>query len=254
MTILPDDWMPNVPMKRVHLHWTVGTYKANSTDLASYHILIEGDGSPVRGNGSIANNAPGATGKQVSHTKNANTGAIGVSLCSMVGAKESPFTAGPNPFTQVQWTAAVSVIAQLAKRYGIAVTPVTILTHAEVEPNLNIKQNGKWDITRIPFDDTVRGYGPVGDKLRREVATALDALNSPNNAPPSDPPLKLPRFKVAGVAPSTLNIRRSPGGEKVGALPEGTRVERLGIVDGWWHVRTPAGYVGWVWHSFLVAV
>lgn len=252
MTYLPSDWMPSVSMTRIHLHWTVGNYKANSTDLKSYHILIEGDGTPVRGNGSIANNAPGAAGKRVSHTLNANTGAIGVSLCSMVGAKESPFNPGPSPFTEVQWEAAVAVIAQLAKFYGIAVTPLTILTHAEVEPNLRIKQNGKWDITRIPFDDTVRGYGPVGDKLRLEVAAALDKLSGVPDTPPTDPTLKLPRFKVSGVAPSTLNIRRAPGGEKVGALPEGTRVERLGIVDGWWHVRTPAGYTGWVWHGFLV--
>lgn len=252
MSNIPANWMPAVSMTRIHLHWTVGNYKANSTDLKSYHILIEGDGTPVRGNGSIANNAPGAPGKQVSHTLNANTGAIGVSLCSMVGAKESPFNPGPSPFTKVQWDAAVAVIAQLAKFYGIAVTPLTILTHAEVEPNLRIKQKGKWDITRLPYDDTVRGYGPVGDKLRREVAAALDKLSGVPDTPPTDPTLKLARFKVSGVAPSTLNIRRAPGGEKVGALPEGTRVERLGIVDGWWHVRTPAGYTGWVWHSFLI--
>lgn len=252
MTKIPDDWMPDVSMKRIHLHWTVGKYKANSTDLKSYHILIEGDGRPVRGHGSIANNAPGASGKPVSHTKNANTGAIGVSLCSMVGAKESPFNPGPNPFTKVQWDAAVIVIAQLALRYRIGVTPVTILTHAEVEPNLLIKQDGKWDITRLPFDNSVQGFKPVGDKLRQEVAAALDELEGASNTPPTDPTLKLPRFKVRGVAPSTLNIRRNPDGEKVGALPEGTRVERLGIVDGWWRVRTPAGFTGWVWHSFLV--
>jgi hypothetical protein len=254
MTALPSGWMPDVPMKRIHLHWTVGNYKANSTDLKSYHILIEGDGTPVRGNGSIANNAPGATGREVSHTLNANTGAIGVSLCSMVGAKESPFTAGPCPFTKIQWDAAVAVIAQLAKRYGIVVTPVTILTHAEVEPNLRIKQRGKWDITRLPYDDTVRGYAPVGDKLRREVAAALDRLSGVPDTPPTDPTLRLARFKVSGVAPSTLNIRRAPGGDKVGALPEGMRVERLGIIDGWWHIRTPAGFTGWVWNSFLVPV
>ena len=252
MTTIPDDWMPAVPMKRIHLHWTVGRYKPNATDLKSYHILIDGDGKPVRGNGSIANNAPGASGKQVSHTLNANTGAIGVSLCSMVGAKESPFNPGPNPFTKVQWEAAVSVIARLALQYEIGVTPVTILTHAEVEPNLLIKQNGKWDITRLPFDDGVSGFKPVGDKLRREVAAVLDILKGIPNTPPTDPSLMLPRFRVRGVAPSTLNIRGNPGGEKVGALAEGTRLERLGIVDGWWHVRTPAGYTGWVWHSFLV--
>jgi SH3-like domain-containing protein len=56
------------------------------------------------------------------------------------------------------------------------------------------------------------------------------------------------------VAPSTLNVRNGPGGDRVGALPEGTLVEQLGISGGWWQVRTPQGHVGWVWHSFLRAV
>jgi hypothetical protein len=77
---------------------------------------------------------------------------------------------------------------------------MTILTHAEVEPNLRIKQKGKWDITRLPFDDTVRGHAPVGDKLRREVAAALDRLSGFPDTPPTDPTLRLPRFKVFGVA------------------------------------------------------
>lgn len=252
MTKIPNDWMPNVPMKRIHLHWTVGRYKPNSTDLKSYHILIDGDGKPVRGNTSIAANAPGSGLKMVAHTLNANTGAIGVSLCGMFGAKEHPFDAGPNPITKVQWDAGVAVIAELARRYGIPVTPTTILTHAEVQPNLNIPQNGKWDITRLAFDDTVQGHKPVGDRLRREVAAALDQTNPAPDALPSDPALKLPQFKVAGVAPSQLNFRDAPDGKKVGALPEGTRVERLGVVDNWWRVRTPAGFVGWVWSSFLV--
>jgi len=252
MSIIPDDWMPNVPMKRIHLHWTVGWYKPNDTDLKSYHILIDGDGKPVRGNTSIAANAPGSGVKMVAHTLNANTGAIGVSLCGMVNAKESPFNAGPNPITKLQWDAGVAAIAELARRYGIPVTHTTILTHAEVGPNLNIRQNGKWDITHLPFDASVQGHKAVGDRLRREVAHALDHTAPIPDTLPSDPALKLPRFKVAGVAPSRLNFRDNPNGTKVGALPEGTRVERLGVVDNWWRVRTPAGFVGWVWSSFLV--
>jgi hypothetical protein len=252
MTNIPLDWMPKVPMTRIHLHWTVGRHKPNDTDLKSYHILIDGDGTPVRGTTSIAANAPGSGVRMVAHTLNANTGAIGVSLCGMFQARESPFDPGPNPITLAQWNAAVAVIAQLARRYAILVTPTTILTHAEVQPNLNIPQRGKWDITRLPFDPTIQGHKQVGDRLRREVARALDQADTAPDTMPTDPALKLPLFKVAGVAPSKLNFRDNPNGTKVGALPEGTRVERLGVVDNWWRVRTPAGFVGWVWSGFLV--
>jgi hypothetical protein len=109
------------------------------------------------------------------HTKNANTGAIGVSLCGMVNAIESPFDAGPNPITKIQWDAGVEVITQLAIYYKIPVTPFEILTHAEVEPNLKIPQDGKWDITRLPFDDKTQGHKAVGDRLRREILARQSA-------------------------------------------------------------------------------
>ena len=254
MARLPTTWMPEAEMRRIHLHWTAGRHVPNATDLRSYHILIQGDGKPVRGDVSIAANAPGSGMRPASHTLNANTGAIGVSMCGMFRARESPFDAGPEPLTQAQWEAAVAVVAQLAERYGIAVTPRTILTHAEVGPNLNIPQRNKWDISQLPFDPDCRGVQVVGDRLRREVAARLDDRPGSVTAPPSDPLLKLPRFKVHGVAPSRLNFRRSPDGEVAGALPEGTRVERLAVVGDWWQVRTPAGFVGWVWSSFLAAV
>jgi hypothetical protein len=253
MTKLPAAWMPDADMRRIHFHWTAGSHEPNATDLNAYHILIRGDGKPVRGTHSIAANAPGAAGPRANHTLNANTGAIGVSLCCMLNAEEHPFDPGPAPMTREQWDAGIAILAQLAKRYGIPVTPQTILTHAEVQPNLNIPQKGKWDITRLAFDPDVRGHQAVGDLMRRGVAAQLDALLGTVEKLPSEPDLKLPVFRVHGVAPSRLNVRRNPDGEKVGSLPEGTKVERLAIIDGWWQVRTSGGYVGWVWSSFLRA-
>lgn len=239
-------------MRRIHLHWTAGRHAPNAVDLRAYHLLIRGDGTLARGDCPIAANAPGSGMRPAAHTRNANTGAIGVALCAMHGAREHPFDPGPAPLGAGQWDAAVAVVAQLAHRYAIAVTPRTVLTHAEVEANLHIPQRNKWDITRLPFDPDCRGPRAVGDRLRRAVAGALDAMPGSVDAPPSDPALKLPRFRVAGVAPSRLNFRAAPDGARVGALPEGTRVERLAVVGDWWQVRTPAGYVGWVWSSFLV--
>lgn len=252
---LPEEWMPTVPMKRIHLHWTAGKHSANSTDLNAYHILIEGGGRVVRGNKSIAANALGSKMKPVSHTKNANTGAIGVSMCCMAGAVENPFSAGRYPMTQAQWDKAMEVIATLARNYNIPVTPVTILTHAEVQPNLGIVQKNKWDVVRLAFGDgSTVGYRPVGELMRRSVARLLDQDEKKNESRTMPPEMRLPRFRVFGVAPSTLNFRDAPNGAKKGAVPEGTLVERLAIDGHWSRVRTPQGFAGWVFNDFLRAV
>jgi hypothetical protein len=251
---VPAAWMPAAAMKRIHVHWTAGGHTANATDKSHYHIIIQGDGTLVRGDKSIAANAAGSGMTPASHTKNANTGAIGMSMCCMAGARENPFNAGNSPMTKVQWDKAMLVAADLARRYSIAVTPVTVLTHAEVGPNLNIPQNGKWDITRLAFDGSISGHKAVGDRMRREIATHLDG-SAPAAGPIAPPPeALLPKFKVSGVAPSTLNFRDAPNGTKIGALGEGARVERLGIDGHWWRVRTSGGFVGWVFSDFLKRV
>lgn len=61
------------------------------------------------------------------------------------------------------------------------------------------------------------------------------------------------RFRVVGVAPDTLNFRKSPDGQITGALPEGTVVEKLDESGMWWKVRSPAGFTGWVAGRFLDA-
>jgi hypothetical protein len=249
---IPASWMPDADMRRIHVHWTAGRHAANAVDLKSYHFLVEGNGKLRRGDCPVTANDPArrkANEPRANHTLNANTHAIGLSMCGMFGAVERPFKPGPAPLTPEQWTAMTEAVAILSRRYRIPVTPQTILTHAEVHPNLNIAQRNKWDISVLPFDPDTVGALAVGDKMRREVAAALDGV-SPDPGPPPDS-TKLPRFRVAGVAPSTLNFRSGPGGDVVGALPEGTRVEQLGISGGWWQVRTPQGHVGWVWHSFL---
>ncbi len=252
---IPASWMPDADMRRIHVHWTAGRHKANPVDLKSYHVLVEGDGKLRRGNCPISANDPARrkSGEpRANHTLNANSHAIGVSMCGMFNARERPFDPGPAPLTEAQWAAMTQAVAILAQRYGVPVTNETILTHAEVQPNLSIAQRNKWDITALPFDPGTLGAQAVGDRMRREIAAAIDALGADRGPPPDR--MKPPRFRVSGVKPSTLNFRDGRDGEVVGALPEGTRVERLGISGGWWQVRTPAGHVGWVWHGFLRAI
>lgn len=252
---VPNEWMPDAPMKRIHVHWTAGGHSANSKDIASYHILVEGSGQVVRGTNSIAANAPGSKIKRANHTLNANTGAIGVSMCCMAGAVESPFSAGRYPMTRAQWDTAMEVVATLARRYAIPVTPITILTHAEIEPNLGIPQRQKWDVVRLTFDNNhAIGYRPVGELMRRTVARLLDLDRPPipSNSLPAD--MRLPRFRVSGVAPSSLNFRDAPNGAKKGELAEGVIVERLALDGHWSRVRTSRGYTGWVFSDFLRTV
>lgn len=171
--VVPPEWMPACNMLRVICHWTAGAYKANSTDIHYYHILIENDARLVRGSYSIKDNVDTSDGRYAAHTKNCNTGSIGVSLCCMAGAVESPFDAGDYPMTELQWEMLSSVVADLCRTYAITVTPETVLSHAEVQGTLGITQSGKWDYTRLAFDLNVKGATACGDLLRDEVAGKL---------------------------------------------------------------------------------
>ena len=98
-------------MARVVLHWTAGTYKASALDREHYNLLVEGDGTLVSGNHSIERNAKPVREPRASHTRNCNTGSIGVSVCCMKDAREKPFSAGPFPMTVTQWPVAAEVVA-----------------------------------------------------------------------------------------------------------------------------------------------
>lgn len=172
--IVPVEWMPTATMKRIIVHWTAGEHKASALDMSHYHVLIEDDGCLVRGKPSILlNDAHGAKAGYAAHTLNCNAGSIGISLCCMAGAVESPFKSGSAPMTRAQWDQLPRVVADLCWRYGIAVTPQTVLSHAEVQPNLGIKQRGKWDISRLAFDPSLVGAKACGDALRQDVAAHL---------------------------------------------------------------------------------
>lgn len=156
--------------KGIVVHWTAGTNKVSSLDRQHYHFIVDGAGNVVPGIHKPEDNDSTSDGRYAAHTRGANTGRIGVSMAGMRGAVESPFEAGPSPLTKPQWDAMVKLVASLCKKYKIKVSPETVLTHAEVEKTLGIKQKGKWDITRLPFNKTVIGAKAVGDLLRKEVS------------------------------------------------------------------------------------
>jgi len=67
---ISSSWMPPAKMQRIIVHWTAGSHKASELDRAHYHILIQGDGSLVRGIPTIdLNQAPAKKG-YAAHTLN----------------------------------------------------------------------------------------------------------------------------------------------------------------------------------------
>jgi hypothetical protein len=58
----------------------------------------------------------------------------------------------------------------------VPVTPKTVLSHAEVQANLGIKQKGKWDIAILPWDRSFDTARECGDEFRRMVQEHLSKL------------------------------------------------------------------------------
>ena len=165
MRVVPEDWMPECEMKRIICHWTGGNYEAADDELDHFHIPVLQDGSLLCGNHSIAANGKPRSARYAAHTLNCNTESIGISVCCMADANESPFDGGKCPMTDWQWEVLAQVAADLAQRYGIRVTPQTILGHGEVETNLGIEQRGKWDPLMLPWEPTL-SKKEVGDRFR----------------------------------------------------------------------------------------
>ena len=172
MRVVPEDWMPECEMKRIICHWTAGGYDASDAELEDYHILVLQDGSLVCGTHAIDANAKPIGQSYAAHTLHCNTESIGISVCCMANAIESPFDGGKCPMTKWQWEVLAQVAADLAQRYGIPVTPQTILGHGEVESNLGIEQRGKWDPLILPWQPTL-SKKEVGDRFRARVQTLL---------------------------------------------------------------------------------
>lgn len=170
---VPAGWMPAAKMTRIIVHWTAGTNNASATDREHYHFLIDGAGKLVRGDPSVKSNEAPLKDGYAAHTRNCNTGSIGISLCGMAGAVQSPFSAGKYPLKMEQWQVLIKALADLCQAYGIKPTPKTVLTHAEVQANLGIKQLGKWDIAILPFNTKISTAKKVGDELRAQVAFLL---------------------------------------------------------------------------------
>ncbi len=159
---------------RVIAHWSVTKYKCDDTSRDHYHFIYEGDGTEVAGRKKPEDNISAADGVYAAHTLGCNTGSIGVSCAAMFGAT-SVMDYGSYPITKPQFEGMCKGIARLCKKYGITVTPRTVLSHAEVEGTLGIKQRGKWDIAVLPFAN-LKGSKPCGELMRATVSKYLAVM------------------------------------------------------------------------------
>lgn len=244
--MIPESWTPKVPMDRIIWHWTAGSYTPNQTDLKAYHFVIDGNGKWHRGVASIERNSGSLKTGYAAHTKSLNTGSIGVALACMAGAVESPFNAGKYPMKPEQIDSLVSGTIELARVYGIPITRRTMLSHAEVQPTLGVKQNQKWDFTRLPFDASLRGALVIGDHLR--------AMVEARSAAPAAPAVVYPEGATLRATARVATFSSETSSVSTGSLPFSTEVELLSVGAGRLQVLTPGGYKVWAPPALLELV
>jgi hypothetical protein len=165
-------------LNRIHLHWTAGDYLVtpvpglNNDEADHYNEVFDVNGKMFSGVPALdqATYVSGVRG--ASHTLSANTGAIGLSVACMGNASYSGSVANPGkwPINWVQIDAMLKKAAEYCLLYDIRVSKWTVLSHAEVQPTLNIAQRGKWDIMVLP-DNPKLVLDPVkaGDILRKRL-------------------------------------------------------------------------------------
>lgn len=160
-------------LERIILHWTAGAWGVIDMEREHYHELIDRHGQRIPGKLRPEANISTADGVYAAHTRALNTGSIGIALDAMAGARQSPFHAGRWPVTHEMIEALADAAADHCETYGIPVSRETVLSHAEVEPTLGVRQRGKWDITWLPGMEKPGDPVDVGDILRDLIAARL---------------------------------------------------------------------------------
>lgn len=180
--LLQPGWAPACAVRRIIVHWTAGGYVPSGLDRVHYHFLIGGDCAVVRGQRSVVDNMSTTDGVYAAHTAGCNTGSVGVAVCAMRDARESPFDSGPCPMTQEQWETMARLTAELCRVYRLDVTEKTVLGHGEVERLLGIKQRGKWDPMKLPWIPAA-GSVTVGNMFRAAVRRNMAEIAREEDVP-----------------------------------------------------------------------
>lgn len=158
------------PMQRIIMHWTAGADGVNDVEADSYHLLVGRDGTVTQGDFAISANIPPLMDNlYAAHTRACNSRSIGIAMDAMAGAQERPFKPGLYPITEIQVDAFCREVARLSVEWNIPVIRTKVLTHAEVQGTLGIRQNNKWDITWLPGMTKPGLPLDVGDVLRKRI-------------------------------------------------------------------------------------
>lgn len=142
-------------MKRIIIHWTGGSYNINSSVLNSYHYAVTNTGGVIPCNHRPEDNENCQDDNYAPHTGGGNTGSIGVSMLGMYYTKGQSPKDSKYPLTKKQCEATFKLVADLCKKYNIAVSPDTVMTHYEFgKKNPKTTSAGKPDITYLaPYPD-----------------------------------------------------------------------------------------------------
>jgi N-acetyl-anhydromuramyl-L-alanine amidase AmpD len=137
-------------LKRIIIHWTAGGSVPTSYEKERYHYLVDSQGNVYLGKFKPEANLVCRKGMYAMHTGGGNTGSIGVSMCGMENFKNKN-NQGNYPLTKIQFEACMKLCAQLAKKYGIQITPDTVMTHYEFgQKHPLTTSHGKIDVVFIP--------------------------------------------------------------------------------------------------------
>jgi hypothetical protein len=164
-----------MPLERIIVHWTAGSNSPNETEKEHYHFMIDGTGNIHNGIYTPEDNLNCKDGKYAQHTGGGNTGSIGIGLCGMLGFKDKNHV-GDYPLTKTQCETAFKFVAGLCKKYKIAVTPETIMTHKEFgDSHPKTTSYGKIDIYYLPPYPEIP-TNEIGDFIRGKVQWYLNHM------------------------------------------------------------------------------
>lgn len=160
-------------IKYVIGHWTAGNLTPNQTDLNSYQLLIDGNGTPH----------PGKPAGQTASTGGMNSITYNIACCGGLSSSR---------LTRVQIERFYKECAQKLKELGLTVDK--FYTHAEIGEmckdgsikalllwNDYLNQNkGKVDLTILPLDNNCLTFradaGTCGAKIRSKIKWYYDKL------------------------------------------------------------------------------
>ena len=164
-------------MKRIIIHWTAGNYYPTDYEKLHYHFLVDKDGKIYDGKFKPEDNEFCKPNKYAAHTGGGNTGSIGIALCAMAGFKTKT-ACGNFPIMKKQFESCMELCAKLCKKYKIAVTSQTVMTHYEFGLNYpKTSSAGKIDIIYLPPYSWVSKQ-EIGSFIRTKVKWYLNKVNS----------------------------------------------------------------------------